>query len=272
MGASSTRSALAARYASTVPWNSRCSLVTVVTTATSNRQLRVRPSASAWDVASITTLSLPASTMRASSSCSSSASGVVLRSSFGTISSKMPIWTVPIWPGCHRQPHSISAARATTVDLPSVPVTPMTVSFSLGRPNHASAASARAYRLFATTSCGTDASASSRSTTTAIAPFAIASEAKSCPSTWTPGTAKKSAPGVTARESYASDETSPTGMPTTRSGPTTSVSAPSPMLIGAILAASRARCPSRRAAGTGWDPRRGPTIRPSAPRDRRSPS
>ena len=63
---------------------------------------------------------------------------------------------------------------AVTVDLPSVPVTPMTVSCSDGRPNQASAASARARRVRSTTSCGTSIPGTSRSTTRPMAPASAA--------------------------------------------------------------------------------------------------
>ena len=130
IGASSTRSAFAARYASTVPWNSRCSLVTVVTTPTSKRQLRVRPNASAWDVASMTTLSLPARP------CARAAPGARApqASCCGIVGRQRVVqirWTrsrsgraVPPTGPQHLR------GEGATVDLPSVPVTPMTVSCS----------------------------------------------------------------------------------------------------------------------------------------------
>ena len=147
IGASSTSIAFAARYASSVPWNSRCSLVTLVTIATRKRQLRTRDCASPWLVASITTLSLPASIISASSAWSSSASGVVLRSSFGRTSSPTRTATVPIIPGLRPPACSAATARKQVVVLPSVPVTPITSSRSDGRPYQASAASARASRV-----------------------------------------------------------------------------------------------------------------------------
>jgi hypothetical protein len=151
--------------------------VTVVTTPMSKRQLRVRSSASPCEVASITTLSLPAATIRASSSCRSIASGVVLRASFAWTVEPTAVKTVPIWPGWRPAARSISAVRAVTVDFPSVPVTPITVSRSDGRPNHASAASAIARRVRSTTSCGTATPDSSRSTTRPMAPASTAAVA-----------------------------------------------------------------------------------------------
>ncbi len=70
----------------------------------------------------------------------------------------------------------------------------------VGSPKNTSAAGAIAARASATTICGTW-TASSRSTTSATAPPATASVAKSWPSTRAPGTQKKSAPGTTARAS-----------------------------------------------------------------------
>ncbi len=149
----------------------------------------------------MTTLSLPAASMRAIASWSSSASGVVLRSSLGMSSSPMRNATVPISPGRRPAARSTCMARKPVVVLPSVPVTPITSRLWLGRPNHASAASASARRVRSTISCGTATPVSSRSVTTAVAPRWTASGTKSWPSTWTPGTAKKTLPGPTSRES-----------------------------------------------------------------------
>ena len=101
--------------------------------------------------------------------------------------------------------------------MPFVPVTPATSSSFVGSPKKVSAATAIAARASATTSCGTG-RPTSRSTTSAAAPRSTASPAKSCPSACAPGTAKKSAPGVTARVSYASSRTSTASWPSTASG------------------------------------------------------
>ena len=140
----------------------------------SKSTFRVRAWASPWLVASITTLSLPAPTMSASSACSSSASGVVLRFSLAARSSPMPTSTVPIRPGRQPPARSMASARKAVVVLPSVPVMPMTCRRRDGWSYQASAASARASRQRPTTSCGTSRPGSSCSTTTASAPLAIA--------------------------------------------------------------------------------------------------
>ena len=80
------------------------------------------------------------------------------------------------------------------VVLPFVPVTPMTPSRAVGSPYSRAAAGAIAARTEGTTTSGTP-SPSGRSTTSAAAPRAMASGAKSCPSRVKPGTAKNSVPG-----------------------------------------------------------------------------
>ncbi len=121
---------------------------------TSKSTFRVRAWARPWLVASITTLSLPAATISASSACSSSASGVVLRFSLADRSSPMPTSTVPISPGRQPAARSMASARKAVVVLPSVPVMPITCRRRDGWSYQASAASARASRERATTSCG----------------------------------------------------------------------------------------------------------------------
>ncbi len=114
----------------------------------------------------------------------------------------MPVDTVPISPGRWRSvAQSISAASDATVDFPSVPVTPMTVSCSEGRPNQAVRGIGQGPTRSIDDELRRATSGSSRSTTTPTAPAATASATKAWPLTWTPGTAKNSVPGPTRRES-----------------------------------------------------------------------
>ena len=269
-GASSTRIALAARYASSVRWNSRCSLVMVVTIPTLNRQLRTRAWASPCDVASRSTQSLPPSTMSASRPWSSMASGVVVRLVDAVWTSPTRVSTVPTRPGCMPASSSMPRARNEVVDFPSVPVMPYTRSCSEGRPNHASAASATACRALATISCGMARSGVSRSATTAVAPAVAASGMKSHPSWTWPGMAKKTDPGETSALFVVSPRTSPVGMPITCSGPMASASAPRPIRrsVTARLAACGGEGGRRRPArGRRGGRSRSPSSRPTSPRD-----
>ena len=136
----------------------------------SKSTLRVRAWASPWLVASITTLSLPAATISASSACSSSASGVVLRFSFGMRSSPIPSSTVPISPGRRPAARSTASARKQVVVLPSVPVTPMTCRLLRRMAEPRVGGIGQGVTRAPTTSCGIVTSGSSRSTTTASAP------------------------------------------------------------------------------------------------------
>ena len=90
----------------------------------------------------------------------------------------------------------------TTIDavvvFPLVPVTPTTRSSPVGSPQNRAAKVAIAARASPTTTCATGRS-SSRSTTRATAPASTAATAKSCPSVFSPGTQKNSAPGTTFR-------------------------------------------------------------------------
>jgi hypothetical protein len=99
-------------------------------------------------------------------------------------------------------PPASSSARTRKADvvLPLVPVMPTVVSFAVGSPASAAAAGAIAARTSSTSTSGTP-RFSGRCTTSATAPLAIASGAKSWPSRVKPGTQKNSVPGVTARAS-----------------------------------------------------------------------
>ena len=84
------------------------------------------------------------------------------------------------------------------VVLPLVPVMPTTRSSAVGSPWKRAAACAIAARMSSTCTSGTP-SPSGRVTTSAAAPRATASGAKSCPSRVKPGTQKNSVPGSTVR-------------------------------------------------------------------------
>ena len=86
------------------------------------------------------------------------------------------------------------------VVFPFVPVTATTSSSPEGAPKKTDAASGIARRTLGTTNCVTRAS-SGRSTTSATAPRSTASAARSWPSTFAPGTQKKSDPAATRRVS-----------------------------------------------------------------------
>jgi hypothetical protein len=82
--------------------------------------------------------------------------------------------------------------------LPFVPVIPTARSRAVGSPCRRVAAGAIAARTSSTRTSGTP-SCSGRWTTSAAAPRATASAAKSCPSRVRPGTQKNSVPGATSR-------------------------------------------------------------------------
>ena len=86
--------------------------------------------------------------------------------------------TVPTSPARRPSASRIERSRWVVVLLPFVPVTPATVSLSVGAPKKASAATAIAAREDSTTSCGT-ATSTGCSTTSAAAPAATASAARS---------------------------------------------------------------------------------------------
>jgi hypothetical protein len=116
------------------------------------------------------------------------------------------------------------------VVLPFVPVMPTTSSSAVGSPWKRAAAGPIAARTDGTTTSGT-ASPSGRSTTSAAAPRATASGAKSCPSRVKPGTQKNSVPGATCRLSYARAVIS-TEPPSATAAPITSRNSIGPSLDG----------------------------------------
>ena len=85
--------------------------------------------------------------------------------------------------------------------FPLVPVTPASSSASPGRPWRLAAAMAMARRADGASRSSAGAQSTLRSATTATAPRLAASAAKSWPSAFTPGRAKKTVPGPTSRES-----------------------------------------------------------------------
>ncbi len=169
-----------------------------VKAAAAKRTPPTRSWSSAWDDTSIAHAVSPASTMRRKSRCRSTASAVV-RTAPSTVPPirRSIVPSSPVaWPAAVR----IACWRNAVVVLPFVPVTPSTVSCSVGCPKKTSAIGPIAARTDGTTPCGTGRS-SSRSTTSAQAPAATAAAAWSCPSVVCPGTQRNSVPGVTARES-----------------------------------------------------------------------
>ncbi len=168
------RRIFAARYASNVPWNSRCSCVTFVRMAASYATPATRSAARPCDVVSTTAHRSPAFAIARSRRCISGASGVVAWTGFAT--SRPPTRSTAVLDIPVRTP-AVSRAETTRrlVDVfPSVPVTPTTARRWLGSSYHQHAAVARARRLSSTTSCGTARPGSGRSTTTAAAPAATA--------------------------------------------------------------------------------------------------
>ena len=103
-------------------------------------------------------------------------------------------------------------ARASlSVVLPAVPVTHTTLALVL--PRQSDANRPRARTVSSTRSAGTPISGKGREASTAAAPRATALAAKSWPSTRSPGTQTKSAPGRASRLSVTTQETtaSPAG-------------------------------------------------------------
>ena len=123
---------LAARYASKLPWKLMCSGLRFVKIATLKWVARMRSSSSAWELVSTMATSSPAWRISASVRCTIGASGVVWSAAFGRTSSPILVLTVvnqPVFKPCA----SRMAARRWVVEvLPSVPVTPITVSLRLG--------------------------------------------------------------------------------------------------------------------------------------------
>ncbi len=179
-----------------VAWKSRWSWVRLVKIAAVKWIASARRSSSACDETSIAHATSPPSSICLRSRCSSIASGVVLTTSFST----PPItdFTVPSRPVWRPAASSSSRARNAVVVFPFVPVTPTTSSVALGSPLNRAAAGAIAARTSGTWISGMP-RFRGRSTTSATAPRAAASGAKSCPSRVIPTTQKNSVPGVTRR-------------------------------------------------------------------------
>ena len=140
----------------------------------------------------------PPSSIARNVACSSIASGVVR--AIGAARPATTEVTVPSSP--QGRPAASSSARTShvVVVLPLVPVTPTTGRRAVGSPWKRAAAAAMAARTSSTRTSGTP-RPSGRATTSAAAPRATASGAKSCPSRVKPGTQKNSVPGTTARSS-----------------------------------------------------------------------
>ena len=139
---------------------------------------------------------IPSATMSASNRCRSGASGVVRSMPAGRPPTLMPV--VPITPGVIPASRRIPSRRYVVVVFPFVPVTPIMVSRSAGRPKNSAATGPMACRTEGTTTLVTGRPRSSRlSAITEVAPASTAAAAKSCPSTRVPGTQKKSHPGRT---------------------------------------------------------------------------
>jgi hypothetical protein len=105
-------------------------------------------------------------------------------------------------PGTMPAVRKTDSIRYVVVVLPFVPVTPTVTIASAGRPKASAETGPMASRTEGTRTCETGGSRSSihRSTSTATAPRATASAAKSCPSVLVPGTQKKSDPRWTSKE------------------------------------------------------------------------
>ncbi len=97
-----------------------------------------------------------------------------------------------------------------------VPVTPMIRSFSAGYPKYAAEINAMAYRVSGTLITVTSLPAvsdTSLDTISTLAPFSIASAAKSCPSKLAPAIQINRQPSVIFRESYTTWPTSRSVLP-----------------------------------------------------------
>ena len=121
------------------------------------------------------TIRTPAERIRASRRCRSGASGVVRASSTGLPSIRAPF--VPMTPARDPDARMIASRRYVVVVLPFVPVIPIVVSASAGRPKITEDIGPIAARTDGTNACGAS-SASHRSTTSPPAPAASASGAK----------------------------------------------------------------------------------------------
>ena len=165
-------------------------------TQTSQWIASARRSSSACEETSIAHAASPPATISANVPWRSIASGVVR--SVGRSSPPTNDVTVPSRPVWIPAATSSSRTMKHVVVFPFVPVTPAMRSVAVGSPWKRAAAGAMAARTSATTTSGTP-SPSSWSTTSAEAPRAIASGAKSWPSRVKPGTQKKSVPSSTLR-------------------------------------------------------------------------
>jgi hypothetical protein len=143
----------------------------------------------------------PATRIRASSDCSSTASGVVCPAAVP--SSPIRYWIVPMRPVLWPAARSMDSTRKDVVVLPLVPVMPTRVRAREGWPKNAAASRPSASRADGTRTRGASppGSGSAPSATTATAPRASASPMYRRPSCLRPGTATKRPPGLTLRES-----------------------------------------------------------------------
>ena len=164
----------------------------LVKTATRQWMASARRRASACEETSMTTASSPPATISANSRCRSIASGVVR--TMGRSSPATKAVTVPSRPVRRPAASSSPRTRKAEVVLPFVPVTPIALRRAVGSPCRRAAAGAMAARTSSTRTSGTP-RPSGRWTTSAAAPRATASGAKSCPSRVNPGTQKNSVPG-----------------------------------------------------------------------------
>ena len=177
-------------------WKSRWSCVRLVNTAAATWIPSARRSSSACEEISIAHARSPASSMAANVRWRSIASGVVRTTSCST----PPITDLTVPSSPHGRPAASSSERTrnAVVVLPLVPVIPATGSEAVGSPWKRAAATAIVERTSSTCTSGTP-SPSGRATTSAAAPRATASGAKSWPSRVKPGTQKNRNPGSTAR-------------------------------------------------------------------------
>src|SRR5471030_1617607 len=160
---------------------------------------------SAWLETSIATTCAPASRMRASSSCNSCDSGVVWVALILPPGQRDS--TVPMSPVRKPRAAESCSTRCAVVVLPFVPVTAKSEKARDGSPWKREAASENVRRGLRATATGTE-SGKTVEASTATAPFSTAAVANCAPSAAVPGSAAKSAPGVTRRESTASERTS----------------------------------------------------------------
>ncbi len=142
--------AFASRYASSVPWKSRCSWVMLVTTATSKSQPATRCWASPWEVTSRTAWVAPVSAIRARYRWRSGGSGVVVCKPVSISSPPMRAATVVTSPALRPAARRMAWISVAVVVLPSVPVTPTTVIRREGNPSQAAQSQPQASRASGT--------------------------------------------------------------------------------------------------------------------------